>query len=151
MTAPAPRRPEAGFTLLEALVTVAILALIAGAAAAGWHQQFIRGWRVQTRADMMAAMLELQQLAGATGGYADDSGKQPAGRWPRWVPPPPARAHHRIVATSCAVDDLNRCVQLRAVPQQADPACGTLVLRSTGEWLSEPEAGADPVPLPDGC
>ena len=151
MTVLAIRRQRGGFTLLEVLVTIAMLGFIATMALTSWHQHTVRAWRAEARSQMIAVMLELQQHAMATGSYAMDDGDQPAGRWPRWVPPPPATPHHRIRAGNCPGQDLRQCVELRAVPEQADSVCGTLILRTDGEWLAEIAPDAGPVPLPDAC
>lgn len=143
-----------GFTLLELLVTVSLVGLVAGIAMTSWHRQVARGWRAQARAEMIAAMLELQRHALATGGYASERAGVAAGRWPRWVPAPPSRPRHRIEARPCPGETLRQCVELRAEPeqpQQPDLDCGTLILRSTGEWLALRDAGDAPVPMPPGC
>lgn len=145
-----------GFTLIELLIVIVIVAIVAGIAATSWHRHLQRGWRAQARTAMIAAMLDLQRHAMARGGFADDSGHGPAGRWPQWVPAPPARPHYRLAALPCTEAgqrdaDLHRCIELHAVPQWPDPACGTLILRSSGEWLMQSADTAGPVPWPDSC
>ncbi|ESH93042.1 MULTISPECIES: type IV pilin protein [Cupriavidus] len=152
MTVPRP----AAFTLIELLVAVTIAAIVAGIAAASWHRHLQRSWRAQARTALIAAMLELQRHAMTRGSFADDSGHRPAGSWPQWVPAPPARPQYRLAALAC-IDasprdaDLDRCIELHAVPQWPDPDCGTLILRSTGEWLMNPPGTGRPVPWPEGC
>lgn len=148
-------RPAA-FTLIELLIVIVIVAIVAGIAATSWHHHLQRGRRTQARTAMIAAMLELQRHAMAGGSFADDSGHRPAGRWPQWVPAPPARPHYRLAALPCAASgqrdaDIQRCIELHAVPQWPDAACGTLILRSNGEWLIEPTATTDPMPWPESC
>lgn len=132
-------------------MTVALVGLLAGLALTSWHGQTARGWRAQTRVEMIGAMLDLQSHALATGSYASDRPEVAAGRWPQWVPAPPARPHHRIVAAACPGQSLRQCVELRGQPERADWDCGTLILRSTGEWLAMPDGSAAPVQMPVGC
>lgn len=144
------------FTLIELLVVIVIVAIVAGIAATSWHRHLQRSWRAQARTAMIAAMLDLQRHAMARGSFADDSGRGPAGRWPQWVPPPPARPHYRLAALPCTAAgqrdaDLDRCIELHAFPQWPDVTCGTLILRSSGEWLMESQDQAGPVPWPEGC
>ncbi|WP_422649143.1 Tfp pilus assembly protein PilE [Cupriavidus sp. H18C1] len=144
------------FTLIELLIVIAIAAIVAGIAATSWHRHLQRSWRAQARTAMISAMLDLQRHAMARGGFADDSGHGPAGRWPQWVPAPPAPARYRLAALPCLAAgqrerDLHRCIELHAVPQWPDPACGTLILRSSGEWLIDSADTAGPVPWPEAC
>lgn len=148
----------AAFTLIELLIAIVIVAIVAGIAATSWHRHLQRGWRAQARTAMIAAMLELQRHAMARGGFADDSGHGPAGRWPQGVPAPPARPHYRLAALPCTAAtagqrdaDIHRCIELHAVPQWPDPACGTLILRSSGEWLIESTDAGGPEPWPERC
>ncbi|MBO4119647.1 prepilin-type N-terminal cleavage/methylation domain-containing protein [Cupriavidus gilardii] len=147
---------RAAFTLIELLIAIVIAAIVAGIAATSWHRHVQRSWRAQARTAMIAAMLELQRHAMARGSFADDSGQRPAGSWPLWVPAPPARPHYRLAALPCTDAgqrdaDIGLCIELHAVPQWPDPACGTLILRSSGAWLLEPADTAGPVPWPEGC
>lgn len=144
------------FTLIELLIVIAIAAIVAGIAATSWHRHLHRSWRAQARTAMIAAMLDLQRHAMARGGFADDSGQGPSGRWPQWVPSPPARPHYRLAALRCTAAgqrhaDIDRCIELHAVPQWPDPACGTLILRSSGEWLMASAETPGPVPWPEAC
>jgi len=144
------RRP--GFTVLELLVTLAILAVLAGIAMPAWQQHLERGRRMEARAALVAAMLELERLALATASFAapGDRGRI-AGDWPRPVPPPPAQPRHLLVPAACPQAGIDHCVELRAVPLLPDGRCGTLILRSTGEWLSQASEAEPPQPLPPAC
>ncbi len=146
----------AAFTLIELLIVIAIAAIVGGIAATSWHPHLQRSWRAQAHTALIAAMLDLQRHAMARGGFADDSGNGPAGRWPQWVPAPPALPRYRVAAMPCTAasqrePDLHHCIELHAAPQWPDPACGTLILRSSGEWLTESPDAAGPVPWPQAC
>ncbi|WP_255371113.1 type IV pilin protein [Cupriavidus sp. YR651] len=144
--------PACGFSLIELMVSLAIAAVLTLAALPAWQQHLQRGSRMQARAELVATMLALEQhaLAALTFASASDN-STPAGHWPRPVPPPPATPRHWLTATSCAGVELSRCVEVRATPVSPDLRCGSLVLRSNGEWLSLPASGGEPVHLPPEC
>jgi len=145
-------RAANGFSLVELLAVLMIIAILAALALPAWKHHLERAWRMQARTELVSAMLALERHALATASFASAPGAEtPAGRWPRPVPPPPARARHWLVATSCAGLDLSRCVEVRAALAHVDKSCGTLILRSNGEWLSMPMATIDTTPLPREC
>jgi len=145
-------RTHRGFSLAELMVALIIIAILAAMALPAWQQHFHRAWRMQARAELVAVMLALERHALSTSTFArTPDATAPAGHWPRPVPAPPAAARHWLTATSCAGLDLSHCVEVRATPSYADAQCGTLILRSNGEWLSLPMAGTLPVHLPQGC
>ncbi|MBY4948879.1 prepilin-type N-terminal cleavage/methylation domain-containing protein [Cupriavidus respiraculi] len=145
-------RRACGFTLLELIVALAILAILATVAVSTWQRHLWRGWRAQARSAMTAAMVDLERHAMSAMTFAADAGGETvAGAWPRAVPPTPARTRHLLFAKPCAQAGLATCVELHALPQAPDPDCGTLILRSTGEWLASPPGSAQAVPLPEAC
>ncbi|MGO4415517.1 type IV pilin protein [Cupriavidus sp. KB_39] len=147
-----PRTQSSGFSLVELMITLMIVVILAAMALPAWRQHFHRAWRMQARAEAVTAMLALERhaLSASTFASALDA-TAPAGHWPRPVPAPPAPVRHWLTATSCAGLDLSRCVEVRATPTFVDTRCGTLVLRSTGEWLSLLTAANPPARTPEGC
>ncbi|MGO4760980.1 type IV pilin protein [Cupriavidus sp. 2KB_3] len=147
-----PPRTPSGFSLVELMVTLMIVTILAAMALPAWQQHFHRAWRMQARAEAVTAMLALERhaLNASTFASARDA-TVPAGHWPRPVPAPPAPVRHWLTATSCAGLDLSRCVEVRAAPTFADTRCGTLVLRSTGEWLSLLTTESPPTRPLEGC
>lgn len=143
---------RAGFSLVELLIVLSIAAVLTILAVPAWQRQAERGGRMQARAELLSAVLALERHALVHLTFATTPGSTtPAGAWPRPVPPPPARTRHWLTATSCGGIDLSRCVEVRAAPVRPDTLCGTLVLRSSGEWLSLPTPDGDAVPLPMEC
>ncbi|MGY8523808.1 type II secretion system protein [Paracidovorax citrulli] len=169
LAVPAGRR---GFTLPEAVATLAILSLLVAFGMANLQRHLDRGWRLQVRAAMIDAMLVLQRHAMAAGTYADPGTERPFGAWPRLVPEPPASARYRIDAMACPGASLHGCVQLRARALRAgsdngggddggsgsgsgsgsgNGDCTELILRSTGEWLQRREDEPTAQPGPGAC
>nr|WP_116337606.1 prepilin-type N-terminal cleavage/methylation domain-containing protein [Cupriavidus taiwanensis] len=151
MTRASAWRRKRGFSLIELVAALAVLAILAAIAVPAWHRHLARGWRAQARAALTGTMLQLERHALAAMSYAAAPGADVvAGEWPLSVPASgPVR--HLLNAAACPQASLESCVELRAVPQAADPECGTLILRSTGQWLAQPQGAAQPQPLPPGC
>ncbi len=149
---PTQRLPHTGFSLVELMVVLVIAVLLTVLALPAWQRHIERGWRMQARVELMAAMLALERhmLSAASFESSPDSAT-PVGEWPRPAPSPPARTRYWLMAASCPGIDLSRCVEVRATPVHRDEACGTLVLRSTGEWLFMPTRGGDAMPMPAEC
>lgn len=150
MSRASARRRKRGFSLIELVAALAVLAILAAMAVPAWHRHLARGWRAQARAALAGAMLQLERHALEAVTFAAAPGADMvAGQWPLRVPANgPVR--HLVSAGACPQVPLDTCVELRAVPQAADPECGTLILRSTGQWLALPD-GAVPQPLPPHC
>lgn len=143
---------DAGFTLLELIVALVIMAILTTVAVSTWQRHLWRGWRAEARSAMTAAMVDLERHALSAMTFADPAGGQAiAGTWPRAVPAAPARARHLLSAYACPDAGPDACVELHALPQMPDPDCGTLILRSTGEWLALLPGMEQAMPLPASC
>lgn len=133
------RQTVAGFTLIELMVVVAVVAILAAVAYPSYQDSVLKGRRAEARA-ALADFLQQQEryltqrntydvpiTAGDTTvpfkTYSGDGG--------------PAGAKYLLGAAQC-VDGggttlaANECVQVFAVPANADPMVGTLQVTSTG-------------------
>ncbi|WER45116.1 prepilin-type N-terminal cleavage/methylation domain-containing protein [Cupriavidus sp. WKF15] len=152
--APPPDRKasaQQAFSLIELLIALAILAILAAVAVPAWSQYLERGWRTQARAELVAAMLELEQHALAAATFALQPGSDiAAGNWPRPVPPGP-NPRHVLTAAACPHAGLDACVEIRATPVAPDHRCGVLILRSTGQQLNLPGGTAHATQSESDC
>lgn len=79
----APKRKAGGFTLVELMITVAIVAILAAIAIPSYRQYLIRGHRSAAKAEMMNIANKEQQFLVANRVYADKAGLEAGG----YVPP----------------------------------------------------------------
>jgi len=76
---PSGRSCASGFTLIELMITVAVLALLVSIAYPAYQQQVMRGRRSSAKAAMMDIANREQQYLLATRGYADTASLQATG------------------------------------------------------------------------
>lgn len=141
MTSPPRRRPR-GFTLIELMITVAIVAVLAGIAYPLYTDQVRKGRRAEARAALMNLLQQQERYhtqnnsyaaftAGAPGalpftGHSSGSGNA-------------AQASHKLGARACqpvgsTTPGLQDCVEVFAEPQAGypDPALPMLAVDTQG-------------------
>jgi type IV pilus assembly protein PilE len=136
-----------GFTLLELMITVAIIGLIAAIAFPAYTESQLRGRRAEGRAALLTLMQQQERYLTQNGCYltfaAGATGVNGTGCAAGAVNIPfttrsgPAGTAYQLAAAQCVVGGAplarNECVMLSAVPPGgADPAAGSLTLMSTG-------------------
>lgn len=110
-------RRSAGYTLIELLIAVAILAIVAGVALPFYNQYALRTYRAEAQADLMACAQGLERLAAANFRYRNADGAIPA-LAPPLCDPLSVREGRYQIALAYPGDDDSR-FQLTATP--ADP------------------------------
>lgn len=119
---------EGGFSLVEILIVLAIVALMSAVAVPLYDGHLRRARRAEARAALLQAAHHLEREATATGAY-------PAGALPAGLSDA-AGGHYRITraAPESELDGALRFT-LRATPlgAQTRDDCGTFTLSSTGE------------------
>jgi len=133
----------AGFTLIEALIVLAVLGILAAAVYPSYGRQVIKTRRAEAQLALLDAMQRQEQYRALHHSYtafsaaSTDSGAQRF-RW--WIGATPAASAHELDAYACPGQDIAACVVVRARPGTArvdarfsDPECGALTFSSAGE------------------
>lgn len=112
-----------GFTLIELMITVAVVAILAAIALPNYQEYVRRGYRSEARAGLLQAAQWMERAATATGIY------------PTALPVSLASVPSKRYVIAFADGNTNAQFTLNATPgqgQQGDK-CGTLTLTNTGE------------------
>jgi type IV pilus assembly protein PilE len=143
------RRSIGGFTLIELMITVAIIGMLAAIAYPAYTDSVLKGRRAEGRAALMDLMQQQERYltqsgsymsfaSGATGSNGttkDGSSVQIPFKTNSGDSLP--KAAYTMAAAQCTNSSgvpmpLNDCIQLSAWPRSADPQANVLTLRSTG-------------------
>lgn len=137
-----------GFTLIELMIVVAVVAILASIAYPAYTNSIIKGRRAEGRTALAELMQQQERFMTQTNSYcafSNTSGTVAAVAGCDTVPfktfsgDNSARAAYNLSATVCppataasAATALKECVQLSAEPVKNDPEAGTLQMLSTG-------------------
>src|SRR5262245_3114846 len=138
----AQAHPSSGFTLIEVMIALAVVAITTTIAASSYRSHVRRSHRVQAVQALLVAATEQEKFYLANGRYGERldaaAGMQPPGlpvasRTPgghyRLSIPVASTAEYRVVAT--------------AADASADPLCHTLSIDESGRRTATDEGGAD--------
>ena len=133
---------RAGFSLLELLVALVIVAVLTAAALPAYHQQVIRTRRSEAQSALLKLMMQQERFhsqhntySAFSAGVADAEARQ--FQW--WSGASAPTSAYEIEGKACDGELIAQCVQLIARPGTAlvdsrfrDADCRTLTLTSTG-------------------
>lgn len=143
----APLR-QRGFTLIELMITVAIVGILAAVAYPSYVSSVLKGKRAEGRTALMELMQQQERFMTQRNTYASwtnpDDAATLAGQFKTFSGDSATKAAYKITAAACDADPtlpavlgaavkLRECVMLIAVPQMADAQAGSLWMKSTGE------------------
>jgi type IV pilus assembly protein PilE len=126
-----PRRPLStrGFTLIELMIVVAVVAILAAIAYPSYMDSVRKGWRAEARAALMQEMQQQERFFTQVSSYRAEVFKADSGETP-------GAGKYTLVASACeGATDVRGCVALTARLKDgfADPQVGNISLNSRGE------------------
>ncbi len=124
---------QAGITLMEALLALAVMGLLAAIALPVYESHLLRSRRMEARLELMEVAAEQERHRSRNGGYTADA-------WPLQTPTVSGRRrltrneHYEIEVRACPGQNLSHCFVAiaRARGKQARDECGELSLDSKG-------------------
>jgi type IV pilus assembly protein PilE len=123
-----PKPTQKGLTLIELMITVAVVAILSAIAYPSYTNYVTKSRRADATAMLMQIMQAEQRAYTANSSY--DTNLTNIG-FPLEKEVPSEGNHYKITATACG-SGITSCVRLTAVPQHADAKCANLILDSTG-------------------
>ncbi len=124
-----PRQAARGFTLIEIIVTVMIVAILAAIAIPAYTAYLARGYRSEARATLTAAAQWMERWRTERGTY-QDGGNPPA--LPAGLNRSPPTGGQRYNITVATPNAGTYTVSAAPMGSFAGDACGTLTLDNTG-------------------
>ncbi len=132
-----PTRRLAGFTLIELMITMAIIAILASIAIPSYTSYIARAHRADARTQLVQVAQFMQRFYAATDSYKEDRALKPV---IEQIPdslknsPPEGTALYTLAIPTDTLDAMKFTLQMVPVSTQkmADDECGTFTLTSTG-------------------
>lgn len=136
-------KASGGFTLIQVIVALAIVAILASFALPSYQEMVRRGKRAEGRSALYQLMLQEERFYSLRNSYiafSSSSTGEDEKQFKWFSGNTPAVSAYEIKAEACKDDVIQNCVHLIAKPGTAnvdsnfeDPVCGELSLSSTGE------------------
>ena len=141
----APRCRVHGFTLIELMITVAIIGILAAIAYPSYQDSILKGRRAEGRTALLNLLQQQERYYTQTGSYlsfgegaSGSNGANASASSGVSIPFKTTSGDsstsyvYKLKADACTGFALTECVFLSAVPQRTDTAAGTLTVTSAG-------------------
>jgi len=133
---------QAGFTLIELMIVVAVIAILAAIAYPAYTNSILKGRRAEARTAIMELMQQQERYMTQRGTYLAftnvngvTSPSDAATTFKTFSGEDSANAAYLLSASTCSSPSgitIRDCVQLTATPRKTDATVGALTLTSTG-------------------
>ena len=120
-----------GFTLIEAMITVAIIAILAAVAYPSYEEYVRRGQRAEARTTMLEAAQYMQRFYAANDRYDTQRDGRTAVALPSSLATSPSSGTKRYDISLRAVDSTSYTLQAVPAGSMVGDRCGTYTLTST--------------------
>lgn len=136
-------KSTSGFTLIELMITVAIVAILVSVAYPSYTSSVIKGKRAEGRTALTELMQQQERFMTQNNSYCAFSNSGGTGTATSGCTTVPfktysgddlTKAAYYLSAVTCegTTFTIKECVQVQAVPVKSDPEAGTLKILSTG-------------------
>ncbi|HET9642692.1 MAG TPA: type IV pilin protein [Burkholderiaceae bacterium] len=127
------RRPPGGFTLIELMIVVAVVAILAMIAYPSYRESVLKGRRAEGRT-ALAELLQQQEryMTQANTYYRIAPAGQEGTPFKTFSGSNRESSAYKLGAEACNSSVITECVRVYAKPVQDDPLVGTLEMTSTG-------------------
>lgn len=125
-----------GFTLIEMLIVVAILAVIAAFAVPAYDAYAVKGRRAEGRTALLNMMMEQERYFSQRGVYKEFNSASTAGPFNYYSNKDANDSAYFITAKACDGSDLKTCIKLTATSNPStkkDPKIATLTYTTSGK------------------
>lgn len=133
----------AGYTLVEIMIVLAIVGILASIAYPGYASYLARSRRIEGQLALMEIIQQQERfytLHNTYVAFSAASTDPDAQRFRWWSGSDAAGSAYELRADACAGQDINECVEVKALPgtdrvdaKFRDAECGTLSLNSIGQ------------------
>lgn len=129
-------RRAQGFTLLELMIVVAVVAILAAVAYPSYRDSVLKGRRAEART-ALAELLQQQERFMTQNNTYKTFVSTDSVPFRTYAGDNASNSSYKLSATTCdasgsTTPTIKECVKVVATPNQSDPVVGTLALTSTG-------------------